>query len=237
MKALEPLFLLKSQLISTTETDLPKIQSMEHLQMCANLLPALVFAIDLKKRKLIFQNKRMEEFTSIQTNYAVKSGGAYWTKVLHPDASTFLDELTYFFQEHPRETYNAFFRLKLKKQKWGWIYGAFSLLPGEGQDVSHYLIAIGLDVSQLTLPHQSLDLYLEEMNFFKDNCRKFEALTPREKEVLKLINEQRTNQEIAVELSISKQTVQTHRKNVIKKLEVSNSIGLAHYGRFFEDKD
>lgn len=54
-------------------------------------------------------------------------------------------------------------------------------------------------------------------------------LTKREVEVLKLIAQEYTTQEIAEELFISTHTVETHRKNLLSKLQVKNSAGLARY--------
>ncbi len=51
-------------------------------------------------------------------------------------------------------------------------------------------------------------------------------LTQREKEILELICLQRTSQEIAEELYISKRTVEVHRKNLLEKTEVKNLAGL-----------
>ena len=51
-------------------------------------------------------------------------------------------------------------------------------------------------------------------------------LTNREKEVLKLIAEGFTNQEIAEKLFISPLTVDSHRKNLITKLEARNTASL-----------
>lgn len=51
-------------------------------------------------------------------------------------------------------------------------------------------------------------------------------LTQREKEILELICLQRTSQEIAQELFISKRTVEVHRKNLLEKTEVKNLAGL-----------
>ena len=52
-------------------------------------------------------------------------------------------------------------------------------------------------------------------------------LTDREKEIIKHILDQKSNIEIAEELEISKRTVETHRKNIMLKLDVKNSIGIA----------
>lgn len=54
-------------------------------------------------------------------------------------------------------------------------------------------------------------------------------LTDREKEVLILIAEELTTNEIADKLFISKHTVETHRKNLISKLNVRNVNGLVKY--------
>lgn len=51
-------------------------------------------------------------------------------------------------------------------------------------------------------------------------------LTPREREVLKLIAEGLTSSEIAEALDISLRTVQKHRTNLMEKLDVHNVAGL-----------
>ncbi len=53
------------------------------------------------------------------------------------------------------------------------------------------------------------------------------SLTKREKEILKFVAQQYSTREIAEELHISESTVETHRKNLMKKLKVKNSVGLA----------
>ncbi len=53
------------------------------------------------------------------------------------------------------------------------------------------------------------------------------SLTRREYQILKLIAQQYTTKEISETLHISDSTVETHRKNLIKKTNVKNSVGLA----------
>lgn len=54
-------------------------------------------------------------------------------------------------------------------------------------------------------------------------------LTKREKEVLKLIALEFTSPEIAQKLFITEATVNTHRRNLISKLDVRSSMGLVRY--------
>lgn len=54
-------------------------------------------------------------------------------------------------------------------------------------------------------------------------------LTKREIEVLRLIAEEYSNPEIAKELFISIRTVDTHRRNLLEKLQAKNTAGLVKY--------
>jgi len=55
------------------------------------------------------------------------------------------------------------------------------------------------------------------------------SVSKREKEVLQLISEEHTTSEIAKKLFISVTTVETHRKNMLKKLGLRNTAGLMRY--------
>jgi DNA-binding NarL/FixJ family response regulator len=54
-------------------------------------------------------------------------------------------------------------------------------------------------------------------------------LTRREIEIIKKIAEEKNNQEIADELNISLRTVETHRRNIMQKLEAKSMISLLKY--------
>ena len=55
------------------------------------------------------------------------------------------------------------------------------------------------------------------------------ALTKREIDVIKLIAQEHNSNQIAEKLFISLNTVETHRKNLFKKLNVKNSLGLIKF--------
>ncbi|RZS90500.1 response regulator [Aquimarina brevivitae] len=54
-------------------------------------------------------------------------------------------------------------------------------------------------------------------------------LSPRELEVLKCIVQEQNTQEIAESLNISVNTVDTHRKNLMRKIGAKNVVGLTKY--------
>jgi two-component system, NarL family, response regulator NreC len=56
-----------------------------------------------------------------------------------------------------------------------------------------------------------------------------EALTPREREVLICIGEGYTNREIGEALTISVKTVDRHRENIMRKLNLQSRVELVRY--------
>jgi DNA-binding NarL/FixJ family response regulator len=57
----------------------------------------------------------------------------------------------------------------------------------------------------------------------------YHTLTNREKEILQLVAEGFTNEEVAQRLFISRRTVETHRRNLMEKLDLSSQTKLVHY--------
>jgi len=55
------------------------------------------------------------------------------------------------------------------------------------------------------------------------------ALSHREREVLQLIAEGRTNKEIAGQLGLSVKTIEAHRTRIMEKLKIHNTAGLTRY--------
>jgi two-component system, NarL family, nitrate/nitrite response regulator NarL len=54
-------------------------------------------------------------------------------------------------------------------------------------------------------------------------------LTEREIEIIRLIEKEYNNKQIANTLFISERTVETHRKNIFRKTETASVIGLVKY--------
>lgn len=57
----------------------------------------------------------------------------------------------------------------------------------------------------------------------------FDGLTPREKEVLQLLAEGKTNKDVAALLDVSPYTVESHRTNLMQKLNVHNTAEIVLY--------
>ena len=92
--------------------------------------------------------------------------------------------------------------------------------------------------------HSSLLLALDKVTsgkkFFSDDISEIlvrqinspsekNDLSPRETEIIKLIAKDFSTKQIAEVLFISEKTVETHRKNILRKLDCSSVVGLVDY--------
>lgn len=70
----------------------------------------------------------------------------------------------------------------------------------------------------------------EDSYFFDDFLKKFQ-LTKREVDIIKLICDEMSSKEIASKLFLSELTINTHRRNILRKLEVKNVAGLVNFAK------
>jgi len=73
-----------------------------------------------------------------------------------------------------------------------------------------------------------LDAFLKS-NVAPDEGSVFRTLTDREREIVQMLAEGKSNKEIASQLSISVKTVENHRATVMRKLEINSIVELVHY--------
>jgi len=79
-------------------------------------------------------------------------------------------------------------------------------------------------------PAHELKTTDDDSYFFDDFLKKYQ-LTKREVEIIKLICREMTTKEIAAILFLSELTVNTHRRNILRKLEVKNVAGLVNFAK------
>src|SRR5690606_20722965 len=68
-----------------------------------------------------------------------------------------------------------------------------------------------------------------DRNADREGELRYGPLTSREVQVVKLILQERTTQEIADTLFLSVATIETHRRNIFHKLDCRNIAGLVKY--------
>ncbi len=111
----------------------------------------------------------------------------------------------------------SYFQYLNFNQKWQWIYTHKAFLS----DYSY--LNVGTQLLQIQGLYKTLNDILGETFINNDGWQKFNLLSKREKEIMKMFAEGKSKKDISEQLFISEHTVRTHRKNIMGKIE-ANSI-------------
>ncbi|MCG8577736.1 MAG: response regulator transcription factor [Flavobacteriales bacterium] len=106
------------------------------------------------------------------------------------------------------------------------------LLKNTGSEILKEAITTVLDGSKYYSNEVALKLMEPEPKVLRKrgvDRNKESILSNREAEVLTLIANEFTNDEIGTKLGLSKRTIDAHRQNILNKLQVKNTAGLIKY--------
>ncbi|MCP4124265.1 MAG: PAS domain-containing protein [Bacteroidetes bacterium] len=169
-------------------------------------------------------------YYGISQNYLSDMGFKVYQLMMHPDHFDDFHKAVHHWEHNPKEIYNTTFRVRIKSGDWRWTHSASKALNFTKKGKPVYVLSIVHDVEEIIGGSN----YHALKGFKETNQKLFNSLTKREMEIIRLISMERTSEEIADELSIKTVTVDTHRKNMIRKLGVHSSLGLARFYLIFE---
>ena len=89
-------------------------------------------------------------------------------------------------------------------------------------------IAAGESFFSPAIATRMLDDYIERLTE-RGGADRLDRLSPREREVFQLVAEGHTNREVAELLGIRPATVETHRANILEKLDLHSTAELVRF--------
>ncbi|WP_160144095.1 LuxR C-terminal-related transcriptional regulator [Chryseolinea soli] len=179
----------------------------------------------------LFIDKHYESFMGYLPEEHKKGGLDFWFSKVHPDDRKLLADRILEFQGQARSSHSkeqplsAMLNYRFRKGTGEWIW------------LQHTVLVAALDESGMIdkLVHRLRMLEAlstpvhPEKKPFEVALKKSDSvgrLTNREKQVLKLVAEGFSSKIIADQLSISINTVETHRRHLLEKLNAKNSMEL-----------
>jgi DNA-binding CsgD family transcriptional regulator len=122
----------------------------------------------------------------------------------------------------------------LGRTDWTWHISSSKIFLRDEGGRPLYTITISYPIDAMHHMTAKAARVLEENNFLRKNFPKFSKLSIRECEILKQLALGKSSAETAAELFISLSTVDTHRRNIRRKLETGSYYELCQYARSFD---
>lgn len=203
-----------------------------------DLLPGSVMLHDMRTLKATYMNKWGCDHLRHSLEEIEAMGGAYYDKFFFEEEMKVTRARANEFvgRKDPTSQFAYYERLKIEgKNTAGLYYSSCKLLSTEDPlEASDKLIIISTPVQGVALAGRKLSKLVEENEYAMKNHNKFVSLTQREKQIISLLAEGKSSQEISEVLFISYHTVTTHRKNISRKLNIRTFSELLKFANAFD---
>ena len=212
-------------------------QKLAQLDAVAADIPGVVIVHKIPEATVEYISQRGLDYFGVSLEAVQAMGLDYYPYFFNPEeASEYVPKIMGLIEQNDPELMVSFFQQvhPAPGEPWTWHYATTKILmqDDEGRALLSVTVALPVD-PQLHITHK-ISRLLDENVFLRQHYREFATLTEREKEVLKHLTLSLSAVEIAGLLSLSVHTVETHRKNIKKKLGVSTTYDLSLYARAFD---
>lgn len=228
-----------NQQLHCLERDLT--HSIYNIQDMGELIPASVMVHnlhDFRPNGVTYMNNWGSERMGVDMQEINQMGDAYYSKYFVEEDLQFIfpGVVAYCSTNDFSTQYNFFQRVKQHKENdYKWFYSVCKLLRSTpDKRTPEQLIMVSSPVEGMGNLISKVNKALDDNAYLKLNYRKFSILTKREKEIISMIANGKSSKEISDSLFISTHTVNTHRKNIIRKTEFTSFAGLLKFAIAFE---
>jgi PAS domain S-box-containing protein len=198
------------------------------LEQILKHIPALVMMIDPANRSLSWVNPQLEQLLGWTVVEATRSGSGFLSQLLAAEDHDKMAEIANVLTDDNHTVYQHICRMNTRFGESMRFNSRFSVFERHANGAPKLLLCVALDITQQTETENELKALLRNMSTPEDDAR-VRSITRRELEVLQLIAQQYSTKQIADSLHISIPTVETHRRNLLRKINVKNTAGLIRF--------
>jgi DNA-binding CsgD family transcriptional regulator len=201
-------------------------------------IPSVIIVHDLRDTSVLYMSPRGLDILGITMKQLTDIGPDYHARFFNMDfAEGYMPKIFGLMERNRDDEVISFFQqVRSSPDKdWTWYLTCTKILMRDDKGKPLLIIsnAVPLDASHYIEAAKAQRL-LEENNFLRTNQHLFDALSKREKEILRLMAMGYSSAEIAKDLYISDMTASTHRRNVKKKLNAESNYDITRFAQAFD---
>jgi LuxR family transcriptional regulator len=207
------------------------------IQDVGDYVPGNLMVHTIKTNSNIYMNKSGCNILKHSREELQALGPAYFTKFFPAEEMKFLGQGLQTFIEKNDHTSIYSFLQRVRpddKSDYKWYFTNSRLCCAKDSESTSLIMYLAIEASTLNNLGAKLNRVFEENAFITQNYRKFNLLTKREKELIKLIALGHSSHDISDLLFISIHTVNNHRKNIMTKLELNCISKLIRFAISFD---
>jgi DNA-binding CsgD family transcriptional regulator len=207
------------------------------IQKIENDIPAVLIVFKVCDGKVVYMSKRGRDILGITNEEIIAMGTEYHQRYFNPEESKeYTPKIIGLLERNnDNEIISAFQQVRsAPDQPFSWYITGSKIILKDEHGTPLLFMAAAIPIDSLHELAQKAQRILDENKFLKRNYHLFEKLTKREIEILKLIAKGISNEAISHQLFISEETVETHRKNIKRKLNCKTTIDCSRFAIAFD---
>lgn len=204
----------------------------------ADMVPGVIIVQDLRDLRVLYMSPRgLDHLGITQEEVSTISNEEYNRRYFNvEDSKDYIPKLNAFLARNiPGEICTFFQQVRFNSYSdYNWYMSSAMVLLRDFEENPLLAITIAFPIDAMHHMAAKAQRLLEENNFLQRNFHNFSKLGKREREVLQHMALGKTAQETADVMFISLTTVETHRRNIKRKLNTNSSFDLNQYARSFD---
>lgn len=218
--------------------ELPKpiSQKIAEFAPYAEMLPGVTIIHHIADFSVVYMCSKGQKLLGVTVDDLREMGTEYYPRYFNMEyMEGLLPKMEKLLRDNKKnESFSYFQQVKYAgKDDWTWHITSTGIFMWDDDGKPLLTITTALPIENLKEVEPKAERLLAENIFLRKNAARFGLLSKREISILKLVAAGKSSPEIAEELFISAETVQTHRRNIKQKLGVSNNFEFTEYARAF----
>jgi len=206
-------------------------QAIEFYEELFDKSPVMLYINNAKEIKQYWKSQK--NFLGYDEEYYKSRNEKNYADIYYEDDKSLYNDIVRQNKEISDKIISGIYRVYNKEREIRWIYSISTTFKYDKDHNPEFSLCAAFDITDRIHSDESLSTLLKE-NYQLKNQLIISKLTKREKEIIKLFAAGKTQKEISEIMNISLNTVNTHRKNIFKKIGVTK---LSELVKFAYDTD
>ncbi|MFM2290305.1 MAG: hypothetical protein RIS29_118 [Bacteroidota bacterium] len=204
------------------------------LEECKQVLDLdinISYVYDVDSQQVICMNKSASQFFGVTNEDLADIHNRFIVKYVHPEDFTLLQGYRTYLDSISGSKFNLIIKYRRHDGEYKWMYTNTKpvVLNANGYVRCLQVSCIDLEETLQRPEKKSVSKKTFESSRLLQQQDLYSQITPKERMILKGIAEEKSSGVIAKELNLSVKTVNTHRNNILKKLNTKSSIGVVKH--------
>ncbi len=209
----------------------------EEIKSYENDIPGVIIVMNIQTLSVVYMSERGREILEVTLDELQEIGPKYSDRFFNKEeADDYTPYLLDLLHKNDTDKIVSYFQQvrPTPEHPWSWYFNGVKIIMKDDNDSPLLVMINAIPIDHLHYMTIKVQRLLDENNYLRKNSKLMNSLTKREIEVLTMVANGSSSDEISNKLFLSKETVATHRKNIKRKLGFKTNYDFISFAQAFD---